>query len=143
MSMPMPVGVSGPGALSQRTDRQPMSVPTGMAYGQASAMAQAEQAAPMAGTPAMPAGAVNAVAAAGGPPGPQAPPTLDQPSQRPGEPVTHGADAGPGADSSILTAMPGAPATSGALSQAIAQAAANDPTGTLQKLLVAAQQRGL
>jgi hypothetical protein len=140
--MSMPVGVSGPGALSQRTDRQPMSVPTGMDYGQATAMAQAEQAAPMAGTPAIPADTVNAVAAAGAP-GPQPPPTLGTPSQRPGEPVTHGADAGPGADSSILTASPGVVPAGGALSQTIAQAAATDPSGILAQLLIQAQMRGL
>lgn len=141
MTMPMPVGVSGPGALSQRTDRQPMSVPTGMPYGQAGAMAQQEQAVPMAATPNIPAAAANAVAAAGAP-GPQPPPMLSEPSQRPGEPVTHGADAGPGAGSSILTATPGAPA-GGAISQAIAQAAAVDTSGILQQLLLQAQMRGL
>lgn len=142
MSMPMPVGVSGPGALSQRTDKQPMSVPTGMPYGDASAMQQAEQAVPMAGTPPIPASAPGAVAQAAAP-GPTPPPTLDQPSQRPGEPVTHGADRGPGAGSSILTAAPGAPAAGGALSQIIAQAAAVDPSGILSQLLIQAQMRGL
>lgn len=68
---------------------------------------------------------------------------LGEPSQRPGEPVTHGADRGPGADSSILTATPGAPNTGGVLSQAIAQAAASDSSGILAQLLIAAQQRGL
>lgn len=143
MSQPMPVGVSGPGALSQRTDVQPMSVPTGMPYGQATAMAQAEQAAPMAGTPGTPAAAADAVAQAAAPPGPQPPPLLSQPSQRPGEPVTHGADKGPGGDSSILSQTPGIPATGGALSQAIAQAAASDTSGILQQLLLQAQMRGL
>jgi hypothetical protein len=67
---------------------------------------------------------------------------IHAPTQRPGEPVTHGADAGPGADSTIL-AQPGLPATGGALSQAIARAAASDTSGVLQQLLIAAQQRGL
>lgn len=124
--MPDPVGVSGPGALSQRVDKQPLSAPTGMPYGAQGDLLNAERGAPMAAAPPMP-----------------PPPTLDQPSQRPGEPVTHGADAGPGANSSILSSRPGPPATGGELSQLIARAAAADTTGTLQQLLVAAQERGL
>ena len=137
-------GVSGPGALSQRTDRspsQPMRVPTGMPYGDATSMHQAEQAAPMAATTQ----AANVPPAAVGAPSapPSSPPALlSDPSQRPHEPVTHGADLGPGGDSSILTAAPGVP-SGGAVSQAIAKAAASDPTGVLSQLLLAAQQRGL
>lgn len=146
--MPAPTGVSGPGALSQRTDRQPISVPTGMPYGAAGAMAQAEQAAPLPQDPSLGAAGADAVAQAaqqGQPQGPQisAPPTLDTPSQRPNEPVTHGADSGPGADSSILNATPGAPAAGGQVSAALAQAAASDPTGLLARLGAIAQQRGL
>lgn len=120
-----PVGVSGPGALSQRTDIQPLSAPTGMPYGDRTQMLDSQRAAPMA-------------ASSPSPP----PPPLSAPSQRPQEPVTHGADAGPGADSSILT-QPGHPNTGGALSQLIARAAASDTSGTLQQLLLAAQERGL
>lgn len=146
MTMPSPTGVSGPGALSQRTDLQPMSVPTGLPYGQAGALAQAEQAAPMPQDPASQASTAQAASFAqavqAGPPAPSAPPTLDQGSQRPGEPVTHGADAGPGAGSSILTATPGLPA-GGQIAQTIARAAASDPTGLLARLGAIAQQRGL
>jgi hypothetical protein len=119
MSMP----VSGPGALSQRTDKQAINTPTGLPYGEAGALRR-------------PAGG----AAAATP----TPNVIDlaAPTQRPGEPVTHGADAGPGADSSILR-QPGPPATGGALSQLIARAAAADTSGQLQQLLIAAQQRGL
>lgn len=147
--MTMPTGVSGPGALSQRTDRQPVSVPTGMPYGQAGAMAQAEQAAPLPQDPSLGTAGADAVAQAAaqgqqpGLPAPTPPPTLDMPSQRPGEPVTHGADAGPGADSSILNATPGAPSGGGQVSQTIAAAAAADPTGLLARLGAIAQQRGL
>ena len=125
MTMPDPIGVSGPGALSQRVDKQPLSAPTGMPYGQHQALISQEQAAPMAAAPALP-----------------PPPPIHAPTQRPDEPVTHGADAGPGADSSILI-QPGPPNTGGALSQLIARAAAQDTNGTLQQLLIAAQQRGL
>lgn len=128
MSMPQQTQattVSGPGALSQRTDRQPMRAVTGLPYGDGQALMQQQAGAPMAATPK-----ADVVG-------------FDVPTQRPDEPVTHGADAGPGADSSILSATPGPPATGGALSQLIARAAAVDTSGTLQKLLMNAQQRGL
>jgi hypothetical protein len=125
MTMPDPVGVSGPGPLSQRTDRQPLRAPTGLPYGDNQALLDTERGAPLAQAAA-----------------PQITP-LTAASQRPAEPVTHGADAGPGASSAILTATPGAPATGGAVSQAIAKAAATDTSGLLAQLLVAAQQRGL
>jgi hypothetical protein len=137
-------GVSGPGALSQRTDRspaaQPQRVPSGMPYGDATAMHQAEQAAPMAQAASVPSVAPSSLSFA---PATATPPALlSDPTQRPGEPVTHGADAGPGADSSILAAMPGQPA-GGMVSQAISKAAASDTTGVLAQLLLAAQQKGL
>jgi hypothetical protein len=91
MSMP----VAGPGALSQRTDKQKMHADRPALRG-GRALTQAQQAAPLAATPTP-----NVIDIA-------APRT-----QRPGEPVTHGADAGPGADSSILR-QPGPPATGGA-----------------------------
>lgn len=120
----MTMSVSGPGALSQRTDKQAISTPTGLPYGEAGALTQAQQQIPLPATPKP-----NVI-------------DLGAPSQRPHEPVTHGADVGPGADSSILR-QPGPPATGGALSQTIAQAAALDTSGVLQQLLIAAQQRGL
>lgn len=126
MTMPEPTGVSGPGAMSQRVDKQPMRDVTGLPYGQGQQMQALQQAAPMAATPPIP-----------------PPPKPSAPSTRPNEPVTHGADAGPGADSSILTRTQGVPSTGGAISQAIAQAAATDPSGQLAQLLVAAQQKGL
>jgi hypothetical protein len=120
MSMP----VAGPGALSQRTDTQAITTPTGLPYGEAGQLRSAQQAAPLPATPTP-----NVV-------------DLGAPTQRPNEPVTHGADFGPGADSSILR-QPGPPATGGALSQLIARAAAADTSGVLQQLLIQAQQRGL
>jgi hypothetical protein len=98
-----PAPVSGPGALSKRTDgpqgggNQPVRVPTGGQYGDAQASRQAQQGAPM------------AESAGGGQP-PQAGllaglslpqgASLADPSSQPGVPVTAGADlgAGPGSD---------------------------------------------
>lgn len=138
----MTAAVAGPGKFAKRTDSQPMSVPTGMPYGAATDMHQSEQAAPMAASPQVGAAPAVQVGAPASAPPVQPPALFGSGTQRPGEPVTHGADLGPGADSSILTATPGNPA-GGMVSQAIAKAAASDPTGVLQQLLLNAQQRGL
>lgn len=80
-----PAPVSGPGAKSQRTDGGPADTQaakyvSGLPYGEGQAMMETQQAAPM--------------AAAAPAPAPIVP--LNAPSQRPDEPVTAGADAGPG-----------------------------------------------
>jgi len=81
-----PAAVSGPGALSARTDGGPAdphqatrSLPDAH-YGEQRDFAAAQQGAPMAAQPDPSQSIV----------------PLDAPTQRPGEPVTHGADAGPG-----------------------------------------------
>lgn len=85
-----PAPVSGPGALSRRTDgKQPVRVPTGLPYGEAGQMAAAQQAFPLAqsdgGNVAPPAAAAQ-------------PPTIPfgAPTAQPDVPVTAGANAGPG-----------------------------------------------
>lgn len=81
-----PAPVSGPGALSQRTDggaaTQPTMVASGGPYGSRSDMESLQGSAPMQGTA----------------PGPIAADMipLSAPSQNPGEPVTAGAALGPG-----------------------------------------------
>ena len=95
-----PAPVSGPGAMSKRTDggaTEGMSAPTqgpkymaGLGYGQGGNMQQ-QQGATMAGNPV-----------------PSfAPPTvpLSAPTQRPNEPITHGVDIGPGAGSEAMLPM--------------------------------------
>ncbi len=76
--------VSGPGALSTRTDKQPTRVPTGGAYGEAKASREQQQSAPLA-------------VAGGGPPprdgGPIPPPPdggVFGPTAKPGEAPTAG-----------------------------------------------------
>lgn len=83
-----PAAVSGPGALSQRTDGAPhrMDV-TGQPYGQNQATNAAQSAAPLA--PQQQAGPRPAAPA-------QAPTPISAPSANPNQPVTAGADAGPG-----------------------------------------------
>ena len=80
-----PAPVSGPGALSQRTDggpaTQPQMVASGGAYGDRKEMLDIQSGAPMAG--------------GGATPPPSAIP-FDAPTSNPGEPVTAGAALGPG-----------------------------------------------
>lgn len=89
-----PAPVSGPGALSQRTDggpgKQPIRTPTGGTYGSATDLAQLQRQAPLAATPG------GSVPPAGGGAGMPALTSLSAPSQRPGEPVTAGSPLGPG-----------------------------------------------
>lgn len=88
-----PAPVSGPGALSARTDggpSQPIRLAPGGDYGDRTAMAAQQGAAPMRAVPGSGGQAV---------PGPaQQPPPLDVfgPTERPGEPPTAGVPAGPG-----------------------------------------------
>lgn len=82
-----PAPVSGPGALSQRTDGGPTSQPpmvaNGQGYGQRKAMEDIQSGAPMQG---------------GGNVGPTAADLIPfgAPTQNPGEPITAGAALGPG-----------------------------------------------
>lgn len=92
-----PAPVSGPGALSARTDGgpggpRPMDV-TGMSYGENGALNEAQTAAPMSAPP--PGG--------GAPMAPPTPPTgLGDPTAFPDQPVTAGADAGAGPSSADI-----------------------------------------
>lgn len=91
-----PAPVSGPGALSKRTDgRQPVRTLPNAKYGEGAAFEQAQQAAPMSGD----IGGVMPGAA----PGPDLSGIvpLDAPSQRPDEPLTAGMSGGPGAGPAV------------------------------------------
>lgn len=83
-----PAAVSGPGAMSQRTDGQPGETPkqaaryiSGGAYGEGKEMMSIQQQAPMAAAPGTP-----------------APPPIAAPSEYPDQPVTDGAPVGPGSN---------------------------------------------
>lgn len=89
-----PAAVSGPGALSRRTDgRQPVRDLPDAAYGEQATFRQDQQGAPMAqaaGPPSVsPADLSNVM-------------PLNAPTMRPSEPVTAGADAGPGPGAGVL-----------------------------------------
>lgn len=104
-----PAPVSGPGALSQRTDTGPTQGAryiSGGAYGDGQDLMGLQQSASMAGAQGLPQANPKAVAAAaaasnpnyqgfGGTP-------LGAPTERPGEPITHGAPFGAGAGPEVL-----------------------------------------
>lgn len=125
--MPDPVGVSGPGPMSQRVDKQPMRAPTGMPYGEAGALMQSQRDAPLPES------------------NPAAPPPVElgAPTERPGQPVTAGAALGPGPGPEALQARGQGMPPGGAISQALARAAAVDNSGVFAQLLTIAQQKGL
>jgi hypothetical protein len=101
-----PAPVSGPGALSQRTDggpgdKQAARYISGLPYGEGQQMMNTQQSAPMAAAPGIESSGM-AMA-----PGMAAPPIvpLTAPSSRPNEPITAGINLGPGPDSSSLRTM--------------------------------------
>jgi hypothetical protein len=104
-----PAPVSGPGAMSQRTDGGPTQAAmymSGLPRGEGQAQMQQQTSAPMAGNPT----ALAQVSTASMAPAPQMPPTIGifEPTNNPDEPVTAGMDFGPGPDSSVL-GMPNLP----------------------------------
>lgn len=87
-----PAPVSGPGALSRRTDGGPQQTAYdmgGLPYGQNQDFMQLQQSAPMAATP----GPSNTAPLAGPP---QPPVTFGGPTQNPAQPLTAGNPQGPG-----------------------------------------------
>lgn len=86
-----PAPVSGPGALSRRTDGQPIRVPTGGAYGDAQNLENLQKSAPLAASP----GGSTPVPPTGEAAGANLTP-FGAPTEQPGTPVTAGASQGPG-----------------------------------------------
>ena len=114
-----PAPVSGPGNLARRTDggpgaKQPVMTLPDAKYGEAKAFKQQEQGAPMSAlggmpTPTGPPAGPGPGGPSGGAPAPggmDLPVGMGEPTQRPDEPVTHGADAGEGPSSASLGLMP-------------------------------------
>lgn len=94
-----PAPVSGPGALSQRTDGQPIRDPGGLAYGENQELRSTQAAAPMAGSnPAIQQGP-----GAQGIPLSKMSPDLFAQSDYPDEPITAGAGFGAGAGPEALS----------------------------------------
>jgi len=89
-----PAPISGPGALSQRTDgggTQPATYVPGLPYGQGQETYNNQVAAPMAGNPI---------------PQMEMPTPLMAPTARPNEPITSGVDIGAGPGSEAKPALP-------------------------------------
>jgi hypothetical protein len=100
-----PAPVSGPGAMSRRTDGgpgQPIRDPGGLAYGDGQELRTQQQAAPMAGgrSVSVPSSGLGDLISA-----PTTP--ISEPTQFPEEPVTAGVDAGAGPGSEVLASRPG------------------------------------
>lgn len=132
-----PAPVSGPGKLSRRTDGGPgqkLMPLTDQAYGAREDSLQQQRSAPMSQQNSIP--SMDVPSGAGGPGAIAG----DAPSQRPHEPITTGVDIGPGAGPEVL-AMQAQP--TGYLTNMLEQMSASDTTGTLAKLYLIAQQRGV
>ena len=130
-----PAPVSGPGALSQRTDGQPARYASGMPYGDGQDFYDMQTAAPMAETDNAAAGVRRARQSQPRMVEEQATP-LFSPTQRPEEPVTSGAVLGPG---------PGPSLDQGGErpSNVLMRLAQRDTTGEFETLALILQQRGL
>lgn len=129
MTMPLDAvgGRSAPGPQTQQT--QPVRTPTGLPYGEAGALQDAQRAAPL--PEAQPAQAA------------PAPPRLSEPTTNPSQPVTAGAALGPGPGPEVLGPQAVAQPRGGAVSQALARVAAVDNSGVYARLLTLAQEKGL
>lgn len=131
-----PAPVSGPGALSRRTDGGPTQAAkymSGGGYGEGKALLDMQRSAPMAAqqkpsAPRMPSGA-------------NLPPvvTLMDPTQRPDEPITHGLPFGPGGGPEVLATN----TRSATLSQTVGGLIQYDSTGELSDLYEYLVSRGL
>ena len=111
-----PAPVSGPGALSQRTDggpTQPAMYISGLPYGEGQATYNQQTSAPMAGNPISSLVQEELI-------------PFDAPSRRPDEPITSGVDVGPGFGSEAMAPLPN---TTPNLTQTLQQLIKYDPTG--------------
>jgi hypothetical protein len=99
-----PAPVSGPGALSKRTDGQPVRSPGGMAYGENADFADLQSSAPMAQAATATPNVRQGSAAANGAPSLT---PFGAPTERPDEPLTEGNPMGPGAGPGALSVPAG------------------------------------
>lgn len=94
-----PAPVSGPGAMSRRTDGQTPRSPGGMPYGENSDFLDLQSSAPMAESRAPQTQGQRATTQ----PGASLPTPLGAPTERPDEPLTEGSPVGPGAGPGVLS----------------------------------------
>jgi len=122
-----PAAVSGPGALSKRTDGGPTQAATHipvLPYGQGQETYSNQVSAPMAGNPF---------------PQQEMPTELFAPTMRPNEPVTSGIDMGAGAGSQAMGRLPNSQQSVLSIIRDIAQ---YDPTGDSELLYRALEDSG-
>lgn len=127
-----PAAVSGPGALSKRTDGgagQPVSRMTGLGYGENKAYMEQQTGAPMADTTDGGAGP-----AMGGPPVMPVIP-LNAPTDFKNEPITAGAPFGPGAGPALQQANK--------LTDTLKALLGNDISGAIEEMYLFAESQGL
>jgi hypothetical protein len=133
-----PMNVNGRGGNGQSGDAtQAAKYVPGLPYGEGQALMETQRSAPLAAAPSieqsgMPSGLASAAASQ-----PLTP--LNSPSQRPEEPVTFGADAGPGPGMEVLGAMPQGQTTA----QVLLKLLPYDETGEVAALYEQALLRGL
>lgn len=129
-------GAAGPGKFSVRTDG--LSLPS-QSYGEGVQTQAIKQGAPLAKTPDV-RGAQGSQVKAAAASAPQALVTpLFAPSERPGEPITHGIASGPGAGPEVLGMRP----QQESLSQLLAKLVPYDTNGEISALYEQAVARGL
>lgn len=143
-----PAPVSGPGALSRRTDggpSQPIRVPTGLPYGDNQQLHASEALAPIPAVPPTPppSAGMTATASSGATgPGYTGVP-FGAPTTRPDEPITAGVNIGAGPGTEILPVQHQPQyATAGPMTQMLTRLSAADPSGQLSNLLAAARSKG-
>lgn len=131
-----PAPVSGPGALSQRTDGGPAkpAYVSGLPYGEGQDFYDLQTSAPLGAEAAKPRSRSGATAPQGGA---SSPTPLFAPTARPDEPVTAGAPVGPGPGPQASRAQ------QQRLADIYARMLANDPTGDTAYLMALAQRLGL
>ena len=131
-----PAPVSGPGALSRRTDGQGARYISGGEYGEGQEMMDLQTSAPMSKAPAQP--RPSRSRSAGQVVQEEMRPTpLFAPTERPDEPITAGAPFGPGPGPSNFSASAGA-----SVSDSLAKFIPYDESGYIQRLYRMAQSRG-
>ena len=121
--------VSGIGSMSERTDlnvsKQPARYISGLPQGQGQATYDQQTAAPMAGTPEIFNSPIT---------------SLTAPTNRPNEPITAGADFGPGPGSNILNLPKNTQPTVLSVLRQIAQ---NDPSGETELIFQSMLEKGI
>lgn len=117
-----------------------MSAAPDQAYGDKKAQIDAQHIAPMAGTAPLPAPATPGAGSEGQRMPAYSGSAFNAPSERPGEPVTHGVDIGPGGGSDVL-GLPNPAQGTGQMTALLQRYASTDTTGILGTLFQAAQVR--